>query len=158
MIQTEDVAVHESIGEDVVCEGLVGFLYSTMEYSISSSLKQQVEKLEALGKRGGWKPTVLKRFWNREPALANDVELDLVELLAFDAGAYRDALFGVGEAFAQVCISFSSRNSKCNTHILDHISEGHAMPFAYLSVEMARIACPVHFPHLRHLVPFHLRI
>jgi len=64
--------------------------------------KQQVGEVEPRGTEGGRKLTVLKRFWNREPALADDVEFDLFELLAFDAGAFRDALFSFREALALV--------------------------------------------------------
>jgi len=101
VIQTEDIAVHKFVGEDVIY--LVSVCIGTQESTSSMrAWKQQVGKVEARGAERGRKHTVLKRFWNREPALADDVEFDLVELLAFDAGAFRDALFGFGEALALV--------------------------------------------------------
>jgi len=101
VIQTEDIAVHEFVGEDVIC--LVSVCFGTQESTSSRrAWKQQAGAVEARGTEGGRKLTVLKRFWNREPALADDVEFDLVELLAFDAGAFRDALLGFGKALALV--------------------------------------------------------
>lgn len=96
MIQAEHITFHHFVPEDVVCARFNHQPFHALKY-----FRLQTD-IRAKGH------TILNRVRPCKPTVPNNTKLNLVELFAFDACAFRDPLFGVDEALTLNSVSYRS--------------------------------------------------